>query len=286
MDKRRLDESWQGWLKENIERQCDPEELLGILLKNNFTIDSIKMYMGDKFPGHSELLGAAAEREKTDIDYKAISEVRLTRPNSGLNVLQMVTNKLQLFILDDFMTEEECESIIRISGEHLRPSTVTTGDRDPGYRTSSTCDLGLLKDPFVQMIDEKISRALGIRLAYSEGNQAQRYEVGQEFKQHTDFFQPGTGEYSKYADHRGQRTWTFMVYLNTVARGGGTKFFGIDKVLMPFRGRAVIWNNLYPDGTPNRDTMHAGLPIEEGHKVIITKWFREKGPGPMFYPET
>ena len=284
MSKRRLDESWKGWLKENIERKCDPEELLGILLKNQFTVDSIRTAMGEKFPAHSELLGTLAEKE-SDIDYKAISQPRLTRPDSGLNVMRMVTDKLQLYVLDDFMTDEECKGITDISAKYLRPSTVTTGDRDPGYRTSSTCDLGLLDDPFVHVVDEKIARTLGIRLEYSEGNQAQRYEVGQEFKQHTDFFQPGTDDYSKYADHRGQRTWTFMVYLNTVSKGGGTKFFALDKIFMPLKGRAVIWNNLYPDGAVNRDTLHAGLPIEEGHKIIITKWFREKGSGPMFYDD-
>jgi prolyl 4-hydroxylase len=42
---------------------------------------------------------------------------------------------------------------------------------------------------------------------------------------------------------------------------------------------AVIWNNLYPDGTPNPDTLHQGMPVKAGHKAIITKWFR-KPPSP------
>jgi prolyl 4-hydroxylase len=45
----------------------------------------------------------------------------------------------------------------------------------------------------------------------------------------------------------------------------------------------VIWNNLRPDGTVNPDTLHAGMPVLAGHKIIITKWFRERGSGPMFY---
>lgn len=286
MNKQSLDDEWKAWLKENIIRGCDSEELFAILLRNHFTVDSIRQEMGDKFPAYSKLLEPALQEEKSilNIDYRAIANVRLTRPDSGLNVFQVVSRKVQLYMLEDFMSGEECDKIADIAAHHLRPSTTTTNVA--GYRTSSTCDLGLLHDPFADSIEEKIARTLGIRTSYSETNQAQRYEVGQEFKQHTDYFQPGTGEYIKFADDdRGQRTWTFMVYLNDVPRGGGTHFPEINKVFMPKKGRAIIWNNLFPDGTPNYNTLHAGLPVEEGYKTIITKWFREKGEGPMFYDD-
>jgi len=77
------------------------------------------------------------------------------------------------------------------------------------------------------------------------------------------------------ASVQGNRTWTFMVYLNHVMEGGGTKFFAIDKVIQPKVGMAVVWNSLYPDGVVNPDTLHAGLPILQGQKYVITKWFRE-----------
>ncbi len=123
-------------------------------------------------------------------------------------------------------------------------------------------------------------KTLGIRLAYSEGIQAQRYDVGQQFKAHTDYFEPGTPEYAKFGGNRGNRTWTFMVYLNEGMGGGGTKFFAIDHTFVPKKGQAVIWNNLNPDGTPNAATLHSGEPVTSGHKIIITKWFRELGSGP------
>lgn len=270
-----------------MDRRCDPEQLLGILLKNGFTAESIREHMGVLFPAASPLLKDIAEAEKNEpkIDYLALSKPRLARPDSGLNVLQMVSDKLQLYVLDNFMSEEECDKIVEISSTHLRPSTVTTGDRDKGYRTSSTSDLSLLNDAYVAKIDEKIARTLGLRLPWSEGIQAQRYEVGQEFKQHTDYFQPGTGEYQTFAGARGQRTWTFMVYLNEGMKGGGTKFFRIDKVFNPRKGTAIIWNNLLPDGAPNPNTLHSGLPVETGHKIIITKWFRDRGPDPMYFED-
>eukprot|EP01129_Flabellula_baltica_P011925 TRINITY_DN5308_c0_g1_i2.p1 TRINITY_DN5308_c0_g1~~TRINITY_DN5308_c0_g1_i2.p1 ORF type:complete len:270 (+),score=56.72 TRINITY_DN5308_c0_g1_i2:668-1477(+) len=72
----------------------------------------------------------------------------------------------------------------------------------------------------------------------------------------------------------GQRTWTFMIYLNDVEEGGETEFTEIGEVFTPQKGRAVIWNSLLPDGTPNYHSMHKGSPVIKGEKAIITKWFR------------
>jgi prolyl 4-hydroxylase len=283
MAKKRLDDSWKSWLKENIERKCDPEELLGILLQNEFTVASIEECMGEHFPSHSSFLFDTAA-PPGELDYKALSTPRITRLDSGLNAQQLLSDKLQLYTLDNFLSGEECDAIVELIRQQLRPSTVTIeSPTDKYYRTSSTCDLSLMKNKIVDKLDEKIARTLGIRLPYSEGIQGQHYEPGQEFKQHTDYFEPGTDEYVKHASSRGNRTWTFMVYLNTVPQGGGTRFFSINRVFQPVKGTAVIWNNLYPDGLPNYDTLHAGLPVKEGHKDIITKWFREKGTGAMFY---
>jgi prolyl 4-hydroxylase len=285
MNKRRLDDSWKGWLKENIERKCNPEELLGILLKNNFTQDSIEECMGDLFPADSPLLqDLDGKSGLEDVDHKAISRARIARLDSGLNAQQLLSDKLQLYTIDNFMSDEECDVVVELMQSHLRPSTLTRDPPDDKYfRTSSTCDLSLLKDKRIEKLDERIARAVGIRLPYSEGIQGQHYEVGQEFKKHTDYFEPGTDEYVKFAGDKGNRTWTFMIYLNTAPRGGGTRFFQINHTFQPQKGKAVIWNSLHPDGLPNYDTLHAGLPVTEGHKDIITKWFRERGRGAMFY---
>lgn len=284
MTKRYLDDSWQGWLKENIDRRCNPEELLGILLKNNFALISIKAHMGQSFPANASILKDYKEERSCDVDYKAIAEVRLTRLDSGLNALRLMSDKIQMYTIDSFMSGAECDAVASLINESKRPSTVTREHpTDKYYRTSSTSDLSLCNSPVVEAVDEKISRALGIYPAYSEGTQGQHYEVGQEFKQHTDYFEPSTEEFKKYGGDRGNRTWTFMVYLNTVPKGGGTHFVKLNHTFQPQQGKAVIWNNLHPDGIPNYNTMHAGMPVLEGHKDIITKWFREKGSGPMFY---
>jgi prolyl 4-hydroxylase len=93
----------------------------------------------------------------------------------------------------------------------------------------------------------------------------------------------GSELYKRFAGVRGNRTWTFMVYLNDGMTGGATRFTEIDLEVQPKRGMALLWNNLRPDGTPNPATMHCGEPVIAGHKIIITKWFRAMGDGPVFY---
>ena len=281
MSKKRLDTSWTQWLGENLRRGCNPEELLGILLKNEFDVRSIREAMGSHFPEQSPLALAAENREADPVDFQAVANPRLTRPESG--AVRFDTNKMQLYTLTRFLSDAECDEIAAIANRSLRPSTVTVASADEVYRTSRTSDLALLRSPAVERLDEKIAKALGIRVSYSEGIQAQRYEVGQQFKQHTDYFEPGTPEYAEHAGARGNRTWTFMVYLNDVEAGGETRFFSIDHAFGPVKGTAVIWNNLHVDGTVNPDTLHAGMPVVAGHKIIITKWFRERGVGPLSY---
>jgi len=282
---RPLDRSWKTWVKENIDRECDPRALLDILVKHGFSLDSIAAAMGSRFPGETGSSRAALSGTIDEPDFRALSKPRLVRNQSGLKLQKVDTDKLQLYMLDDFMTAGQCDDIAALIAEHLRPSTVTLPSADRYFRTSSTCDLSLIRSAVVADLDEQISQTLGIRLPYSEGIQGQHYNVGQEFKAHTDFFEPATDEYREHALTRGNRTWTFMVYLNEDVEGGGTQFHAIGRTFQPRKGRALIWNNLYPDGTPNHDTLHSGMPVLRGHKTIITKWFRERGTGPMFYED-
>lgn len=282
MSTRRLDESWTAWLNENIQRGCSAEELLGILLKNAFDIGSIRSTMGPHFPAQSPI-ALAAEGRADPVDYRAVANVRMTRATSGAT--RFDTEKMQLYTLDAFLSAEECNEIVSIIDSNLRPSTVTIQSCDTRFRTSRTSDLSLLDSAIVSRLDEKIAAALGIRRSYSEGIQAQRYDIGEEFKQHTDYFEPGTPEYAQHAALRGNRTWTFMVYLNDVDSGGATHFFALDYAFAPKKGMAVAWNNLHLDGAVNPDTLHAGTRVDAGHKIIITKWFRERGIGPMQYDD-
>ena len=77
-----------------------------------------------------------------------------------------------------------------------------------------------------------------------------------------------------------------MVYLNEGCEGGATRFRKIDKQFIPQKGRAVIWNSMLPSGDPNPVSIHHGMKVRAGEKYVITKWFRDKGHGPLFREAT
>src|SRR5262245_33821594 len=168
---KRLDDGWKAWLKENLERQCDAAELVGILLKHQFSQESIREAMGERFP-------AAA----IGPDHAALAQAPFSRGAAASKLQRVASERLQLCTLDGFMSGAECDALVRLIARRLRPSTVTLDGNDRYFRTSRTCDLGLLKHPAVAALDEKIARTLGIRGEYSEPIQGQRYDVGQEFK--------------------------------------------------------------------------------------------------------
>lgn len=187
------------------------------------------------------------------------------------------SDKVHMYLVDDFLTHEVCDEIISRIKKQCRPSTITTDDPDKEFRTSKTCDLCNHPDDFINDLDRQIADYLGMEVERSEGIQGQYYQVGDQFKTHSDFFEPNTKEYNECAGELGQRTWTFMIYLNDVPEGGQTEFTELGVAFTPKKGQAVVWNSLYSTGEVNRDTMHWAKPIIEGEKYVITKWFRTYG---------
>jgi len=190
--------------------------------------------------------------------------------------VQKVPNpRLDLFVLRDFLDSETCLALIERIDERRRPSEIADDIGVAGFRTSETCDLDW-RDALVAEVDRKIAALLGLDLAASEPLQGQRYSVGQEFRAHTDTFEPGGYDYHVHTAETGQRTWTVMVYLNVPEDGGATRFKAIGKTIQPEAGKLVAWNNLTPGGKPNPATMHQGMKVRRGVKYIVTKWFRER----------
>jgi prolyl 4-hydroxylase len=128
----------------------------------------------------------------------------------------------------------------------------------------------------VTRLEQRLVALFGVERSFSEPLQGQRYDVGQCFKEHTDWFEPGTNEFASHTNPGGQRTWTVMIYLNTVDRGGQTCFKRLGRCYAPIQGMALAWNNLMAEGTPNPYTLHEAMPVQIGSKWVVTKWFRAR----------
>ena len=190
-------------------------------------------------------------------------------------VQRVPTRELELFILRDFLDHATCAALIERIDANRRPSEISDDLGIANFRTSETCDLDS-RDPLAGEVDGKIANLLGLSLAASEPLQGQRYAPGQEFKPHTDTFEPGGYDFLVHTADRGQRTWTAMIYLNEPDEGGATRFKAIGKTVQPETGKLLAWNNLLPDGRPNPATLHQGMRVRRGTKYVLTKWFRER----------
>lgn len=265
-----MQSQWKQWVLANLLRNVPVEKIYATLLREGFTHSQVMPLLGDN-------LNSAQQQVLTErFAARYPAPVFLSRELPA-NVRVIESDKAQLFAVADFLPLSTCEKIVALSKQHLRPSTITTAgtEADKAFRTSSTCDLVSLDSDIAHRVSEHIIDYFGFAKGNSEPIQAQHYAKGQQFKAHTDYFEPGTSEHRQFASQLGQRTWTCMVYLNEVEAGGETEFVKLGKSFTPHPGTAVIWNNLLPDGRPNANTLHHAHPVTKGEKVVITKWFRE-----------
>ena len=280
-----IDDSWKEWIRLNRSRGCDIDGIFRILVDHGFDYDQVRDELGcEPTKPLDQIENPLAGENQTDDSFlDGTTDPEGPRVVLG-NALQVQTDEAEIFVVEDFLNATECDQLIELIRSKLRASTIVTpNNEDPNFRTSRTCDLCNLGDELVKDVDQRICKYLGINPTYSEGIQGQYYNVGEEFKAHTDAF--GESELESQDRGQGQRTFTCMVYLNDVEKGGGTRFVNLDHTEVPKAGKLLIWNNLGADNRENSFTMHHGMPVESGFKAVITKWFRENGPGEMFMRE-
>lgn len=182
---------------------------------------------------------------------------------------------VQLYVGDGFLDAEICQLTCGKIDEGSYPSPLYDKENWKGARTSYSCNLNVY-DPLIASIELRIAELLGIARAWGEPLQGQRYQEGQQFREHADFFYIDQPYWAEYEPHGGQRIWTAMIFLNEPVKGGATRFKLLGFQVEPKVGRILTWNNMARDGSPNPWTLHEGMPVESGTKYIVTKWYRER----------
>jgi prolyl 4-hydroxylase len=204
-----------------------------------------------------------------------IGERVRARLESDASVYRLPAEQIEIYAIANFFTATECARLIAIIDAVAEPSKLFDNPYESGFRTSYSGNMSRA-DPFVRMIERKFDDCLGMPPANGETVQGQRYQPGQEFKAHQDYFHTSQPYWPDVRKRGGQRSWTAMAYLNRVEQGGATEFTRIGLSIPPQPGALLVWNNMHPDGTPNPDTLHAGKPVVKGTKYIITKWYRAR----------
>jgi len=195
-----FDAAAKAWLKRQIERGCSGREIADILFRQGFSVETVRAQMGGAYP---------VEMERSTERFE-LPPILRNPPN---NLRRVDTPKLDLFVLEEFLGDKMCDQITGLIQHHLKPSPLAGETSDVNYRNSRTCFLSDLRSPVVEEVNDRICRTMGISAAYGEKIQVQHYDVGQQFKKHCDYFTAGSA-YEQNGPEFGNRTWSFMVYLN------------------------------------------------------------------------
>lgn len=144
-------------------------------------------------------------------------------------------------------------------------------------RTSSGCLLDPTDLPAKVGADlqELICGATHKSANYVEDWQVLRYEVGQEYRPHFDWFQPGTACFRARMAEGGQRTHTAILCLQPADEGGELVFPGVRTNIVPKRGHLYLWNNVNEDGISLMDALHGSTAVVAGVKWSMVTWVRQ-----------
>jgi prolyl 4-hydroxylase len=175
-----------------------------------------------------------------------------------------------------FASTQECDYLLARAEPQLQPSMVV--DPDSGrmiphpIRNSEGAYFGVTQeDPVINALNRRIAALSGTVQDQGESLQVLRYRPGMEYKPHLDAL----------AGETNQRILTCLVYLTDGYEGGETCFLETGLSFKGRRGDALLFANVLPDGRPDPEARHAGLPVRRGVKTIASRWIRAR---PFVYP--
>ncbi|KAG4933401.1 hypothetical protein JHK87_047403 [Glycine soja] len=186
-----------------------------------FTLFSHSQGDGDGLRPRQRLLDSTNEAEYNLMPVGELGDDSITSIP-----FQVLSWRPRAVYFPNFATAEQCESIIDVAKDGLKPSTLAlrqgeTEDNTKGIRTSSGVFVSASEDKTrtLDVIEEKIARATMIPRSHGEAFNILRYEVNQRYNSHYDAFNP-----AEYGPQKSQRMASFLLYLTDVEEGGETMF--------------------------------------------------------------
>lgn len=208
-------------------------------------------------------------------------------PTAGVLALEEVLQRAQrveqaerprVWLADDLLSADECRLLVACAEPRLVRSR--TLDPETGLpvpmelRTSEDASFDpLFEDLALRLVQLRMATAARLPLSHAENLTVLRYRPGEEYHPHRDYRPPGSIERDR--PEAGNRQRTICVYLNEPEAGGETEFPVAGLKITPRAGRAVVFDNLHADGRPDADSLHAGLPVQQGEKWLATLWIRQ-----------
>ncbi len=180
-----------------------------------------------------------------------------------------------VYVIDDFLTPEECDTLIEMSKDRLQVSEVVNENETgkSNLRQSNSAYYPYTEVPFLK---EKGEALLGRSSDTFEQAQVTYYTQDGFYRAHLDSFDTKTAEGQRAVQNGGgQRVATVLMYLTSNHKGGGTYFPKISKRFMPKKGRAVLFFPARVDGTEEPLNLHRAEKVH-GEKWVSQIWVRER----------
>jgi len=194
--------------------------------------------------------------------------------------IENIENKEPLVLtVEDCLTQEECDHMIRISKPVMKKSLVSDGKKgvESAGRTSHNAWIQHGHDEITKSIGEKIAKIVGMPIENAEAFQVIYYDTNAEYRSHYDSWEHNGSEKTlRCMKYGGARLKTALVYLNDVEEGGSTKLSRLNIDVLPKKGKLLLFENTYP-GTNIKHPLseHAGMPVIKGEKYAFNLWFKE-----------
>lgn len=265
--------SWRDWVLHNLGQGCQPRTLLGLMLKGPWAPDHACAALDQ---GLAEL-GRPVDWRPALPYLDAGEQLRVGEQTIG--VLSRL-NSPRAALLDHVLTVEECDALVELAtAKGLKRSGLVdaqTGDSVVGdARTSTSVCFQRGEHPLVAAIETRLAQLTHWPADRAEGLQVLCYQPGQQYKPHYDWFNPSNPGSALQLKRGGQRVATTVMYLSRAEAGGGTRFPKVGAEMAPRQGGAVFFVDLDPLGQPDDMTLHSGVPVERGTKIVATYWQRE-----------
>jgi prolyl 4-hydroxylase len=194
--------------------------------------------------------------------------------------IRMIRETPRIDAIERFAPPAACDWLIAQAQGRLSRATIydkeTGGTTEDARRTNAQCDLDVETLGVLTFVLRGRIAAITRRQDLAmEIPKILHYAPGETFAEHFDYLDPEEPAYSTQLTVRGQRTDTFLIYLNDDFSGGETHFPRIGLSHIGAKGDALLFRNVDAAGAPDRDTMHAGLPPTSGEKWVFSQWIRE-----------
>jgi prolyl 4-hydroxylase len=203
-------------------------------------------------------------------------------PASGILPRHEHNSDPDIAVFNKVLDPDDCAYLVALSRPFLRHSDVIDPDSQQDgmrsdVRTSSGTFLPVeVVDIVARYIELKIVQAVGEDLDRSEPMSILRYEPGEYYRPHYDYFTPDLKVSAGLMEDGGQRVASAVTYLSVPAEGGGTSFPQLGIAVPPELGATLWFRNCDEDGQPDPRSLHAGDTVTQGEKWVVTKWFREE----------